>query len=97
MYLNKDKLQKKLFIQQLLKQQSKVKPKTSVDNPAQNTKTTSKSGKSVKKKPTTPQVVVEKSRYSFQSALNAQMARGYPQRVMVIVGISQVVLQLAVL
>nr|WP_236582507.1 glucosaminidase domain-containing protein [Staphylococcus pasteuri] len=80
MYLNKDKLQKEVIHTTTTKTTIKVKPKTSVDNPAQNTKTTSKSGKSVKKKPTTPQVVVEKSRYSFQSALNAQMARGYPQK-----------------
>lgn len=80
MYLNKDKLQKEVIHTVTTKTTIKVKPKTSVDNPAQNTKTTSKSGKSVKKKPTTPQVVVEKSRYSFQSALNAQMARGYPQK-----------------
>lgn len=80
MYLNRDKLQKEVIHTTTTKTTIKVKPKTSVDNPAQNTKTTSKSGKSVKKKPTTPQVVVEKSRYSFQSALNAQMARGYPQK-----------------
>lgn len=80
MYLNKDKLQKEVIHTTTTKTTIKVKPKTSVDNPAQNTKTTSKSGKSVKKKPTTPQVVVEKSHYNFQSALNAQMARGYPQK-----------------
>ena len=80
MYLNKDKLQKEVIHTTTTKTTIKVKPKTSIDNPAQNTKTTSKSGKSVKKKPTTPQVVVEKSHYSFQSALNAQMARGYPQK-----------------
>ena len=80
MYLNRDKLQKEVIHTTTTKTTIKVKPKTSVDNPAQNTKTTSKSGQSVKKTPTTPQVVIEKSSYSFQSALNAQMARGYPQK-----------------
>ncbi|WVX90598.1 lysin [Xanthomonas phage SU1] len=80
MYLNRDKLQKEVIHTTTTKTTIKIKPKTSVDNPAQNTKTTSKSGQSVKKTPTTPQVVIEKSRYSFQSALNAQMARGYPQK-----------------
>ncbi|MEJ7223407.1 CHAP domain-containing protein, partial [Staphylococcus epidermidis] len=51
----------------------------SVDNPTQNN-TTSKDGKSVSKTPTKPRVVVEKSKYTFQQALNAQMAYGKPQK-----------------
>lgn len=80
MYLNKDKLMQETIMTTTTKTKIKVKPKTTVDNPAQNSKTTSKSSKNVDTKPKQPQVVVEKSRYSFQNALNAQMSRGYPQK-----------------
>ncbi|WP_154895640.1 N-acetylglucosaminidase, partial [Staphylococcus pasteuri] len=73
MYLNRDKLMKDTITTTTTKMKIKVKGKTSVDNPAQNTKTTTKADKSVKKTPTEPHVVVEKSRFSFATALNKQM------------------------
>lgn len=80
MYLNKDKLMQETIMTTTTKTTIKIKPKTSVDNPAQNTKTTSKDGKNVDNKPKEPKVVVEKSRFTFQQALNAQMAHGMPQK-----------------
>jgi mannosyl-glycoprotein endo-beta-N-acetylglucosaminidase len=79
LYLNRDKLQTETITTTTTKMKIKVKGKTSVDNPAQNN-ATSKDGKSVSKKPTKPRVVVEKSKYTFQQALNAQMAHGMPQK-----------------
>lgn len=80
MYLNKDKLLQETIMTTTTKTKIKVKPKTTVDNPAQNSKTTSKSSKNVDNKPKEPKVVVEKSRFTFQQALNAQMAHGMPQK-----------------
>ncbi|MDU5197758.1 MAG: N-acetylglucosaminidase, partial [Enterobacter sichuanensis] len=79
LYLNRDKLQTETITTTTTKMKIKVKGKTSVDNPTQNN-TTSKDGKSVSKTPTKPRVVVEKSKYTFQQALNAQMAHGMPQK-----------------
>lgn len=80
MYLNKDKLMQETIMTTTTKTKIKVKPKTTVDNPAQNSKTTSKDSKNVDNKPKEPKVVVEKSRFTFQQALNAQMAHGMPQK-----------------
>lgn len=52
--------------------------------PTVTTPSTSKS----KSKQTKAKVTVEKSGFTFSQALNLQMSRGYPQKVMVIVGTS---------
>ncbi|PTK22541.1 glucosaminidase domain-containing protein [Staphylococcus hominis] len=84
MYLNKDKLQKEVITTTTTKATIKVKNTTSVDTPAKkSTPTTKKSNTSTSKTtptPTKPRIVEEKSTISFQTALNMQMSRGYPQK-----------------
>lgn len=80
LYLKRDKLLTETITTTTTKTKIKIKPRTSVDNPIQNNKTTSQNNKSVNRKPNTPKIVVEKSMFTFQQALNAQMARGMPQK-----------------
>lgn len=80
LYLNRKKLLTETITTTTTKTTIKIKPKTSVDNPAQNDKPTDKKGKKTNRTSNKPRVVVEKSKYTFQQALNAQMARGMPQK-----------------
>lgn len=82
MYLNKDKLQKEVITTTTTKTTIKVKNTTSVDTPAKKSTPTTKKPTTSKPKPTPtkPRIVEEKSTYSFQTALNMQMSRGYPQK-----------------
>lgn len=77
LYLKRDKLLTETITTTTTKTKIKIKPKTSVDNPEQNDKPT---GKKTNRTSNKPRVVVEKSKYTFQQALNAQMARGMPQK-----------------
>ncbi len=77
MYLNKDKLQKEVITTTTTKATIKIKNNTSVDTPAKKSTPTTKKSKPT---PTKPRIVEEKSAYSFQTALNMQMSRGYPQK-----------------
>lgn len=77
LYLKRDKLLTETITTTTTKTTIKIKPKTSVDNPEQNDKPT---GKKTKRTSNKPRVVVEKSKYTFQQALNAQMAYGKPQK-----------------
>ena len=80
LYLKRDKLLTETITTTTTKTTIKIKPKTSVDNPTQNDKPTDKNGKTTNRNSNKPRVVVEKSKYTFQQALNAQMARGMPQK-----------------
>ncbi|EGG72232.1 mannosyl-glycoprotein endo-beta-N-acetylglucosaminidase [Staphylococcus epidermidis VCU045] len=77
LYLKRDKLLTETITTTTTKTTIKIKPKTSVDNPSQNDKST---GKTTNRTSNKPRVVVEKSKYTFQQALNAQMAHGMPQK-----------------
>ncbi|MEV8118715.1 glucosaminidase domain-containing protein [Streptomyces xiamenensis] len=77
LYLKRDKLLTETITTTTTKTKIKIKPKTSVDNPSQNDKST---GKTTNRTSNKPRVVVEKSKYTFQQALNAQMAHGMPQK-----------------
>jgi mannosyl-glycoprotein endo-beta-N-acetylglucosaminidase len=77
LYLKRDKLLTETITTTTTKTTIKIKPKTSVDNPSQNDKST---GKKTNRTSNKPRVVVEKSKYTFQQALNAQMAHGMPQK-----------------
>lgn len=77
LYLKRDKLLTETITTTTTKTTIKIKPKTSVDNPSQNDKPT---GKTTNRNSNKPRVVVEKSKYTFQQALNAQMAHGMPQK-----------------
>ncbi|MDU5239700.1 MAG: glucosaminidase domain-containing protein, partial [Haemophilus parainfluenzae] len=77
LYLKRDKLLTETITTTTTKTKIKIKPKTSVDNPSQNDKST---GKKTNRTSNKPRVVVEKSKYTFQQALNAQMAHGMPQK-----------------
>lgn len=77
LYLKRDKLLTETITTTTTKTTIKIKPKTSVDNPEQNDKPT---GKKTNRTSNKPRVVVEKSKYTFQQALNAQMAHGMPQK-----------------
>lgn len=77
LYLKRDKLLTETITTTTTKTTIKIKPKTSVDNPEQNDKPT---GKKTNRTSNKPRVVVEKSKYTFQQALNAQMAYGKPQK-----------------
>lgn len=77
LYLKRDKLLTETITTTTTKTTIKIKPKTSVDNPSQNDKPTDKTTNRTSNK---PRVVVEKSKYTFQQALNAQMAYGKPQK-----------------
>lgn len=77
LYLKRDKLLTETITTTTTKTTIKIKPKTSVDNPEQNDKST---GKKTNRTSNKPRVVVEKSKYTFQQALNAQMAYGKPQK-----------------
>ncbi|NJI03582.1 CHAP domain-containing protein [Staphylococcus agnetis] len=74
MYLNKDKLMSETITTVTTKMQIKMKGNTTVDTP-----TASSNGVKVPTAPT-PQIVVEKSPFTFQQALDKQMARGMPQK-----------------
>ncbi|MDU0853064.1 MAG: N-acetylglucosaminidase [Veillonella sp.] len=80
LYLKRDKLLTETITTTTTKTTIKIKPKTSVDNPTQNDKPTDKNGKTTNRTSNKPRVVVEKSKYTFQQALNAQMAHGMPQK-----------------
>lgn len=80
MYLNKDKLQKEVITTTTTKTTIKIKNTTSVDTPAKKSTPTTKKPTTSKPTPTKPRIVEEKSTYSFQTALNMQMSRGYPQK-----------------
>ena len=75
--MKRDKLLTETITTTTTKTTIKIKPKTSVDNPSQNDKST---GKTTNRTSNKPRVVVEKSKYTFQQALNAQMAHGKPQK-----------------
>ncbi|WP_105995779.1 glucosaminidase domain-containing protein [Staphylococcus agnetis] len=77
MYLNKDKLSSETITTTTTKMKIKIKPTTTVDTPP-TPSTTSK--KTPKPNVTTPQVVVERSPYTFHRALDLQMSRGMPQK-----------------
>lgn len=80
MYLNRDKLMTETIYETTTKATIKVNPKqTTVDNPT-NKQTTTAPKKSVAPAPAKPSIVVEKSRYTFQQALDKQMSRGMPQK-----------------
>ncbi|WP_194752354.1 glucosaminidase domain-containing protein [Staphylococcus chromogenes] len=74
MYLNKDKLMSETITTVTTKMQIKIKGNTTVDTP-----TASSNGVKVPTAPT-PQIVVERSPFTFQQALDKQMARGMPQK-----------------
>ncbi|MCO4326165.1 glucosaminidase domain-containing protein [Staphylococcus agnetis] len=74
MYLNKDKLMSETITTVTTKMQIKIKGNTTVDTP-----TASSNGVKVPTAPT-PQIVVERSPFTFQQALDRQMARGGPQK-----------------
>ena len=80
LYLKRDKLLTETITTTTTKTTIKIKPKTSVDNPEQNDKPTDKKSKTTNRTSNKPRVVVEKSKYTFQQALNAQMAYGKPQK-----------------
>jgi mannosyl-glycoprotein endo-beta-N-acetylglucosaminidase len=80
LYLKRDKLLTETITTTTTKTTIKIKPKTSVDNPEQNDKPTDKKSKTTNRTSNKPRVVVEKSKYTFQQALNAQMAHGMPQK-----------------
>lgn len=80
LYLKRDKLLTETITTTTTKTTIKIKPKTSVDNPSQNDKPTDKKSKTTNRTSNKPRVVVEKSKYTFQQALNAQMAYGKPQK-----------------
>ncbi|MEJ7202442.1 CHAP domain-containing protein, partial [Staphylococcus epidermidis] len=54
LYLKRDKLLTETITTTTTKTKIKIKPRTSVDNPIQNNKTTSQNNKSVNRKPNTP-------------------------------------------
>ncbi len=74
MYLNKDKLMSETITTVTTKMKIKIKGNTTVDTP-----TTSSNGVKVPTAPT-PQIVVERSPFTFQQALDKQMTRGMPQK-----------------
>ncbi|UXU56801.1 glucosaminidase domain-containing protein [Staphylococcus agnetis] len=77
MYLNKDKLMSETITTTTTKMKVKVKSNTTVDTPSTSS---NKSKPSRVSKPSTPQIVVERSPYTFHRALDLQMARGGPQK-----------------
>ncbi len=77
MYGKRDKLLRETIYTNTTNTKIKIKPSTSVDNTTSG-HTTIK-GHSVKHT-TSPKITVEKSKYTFKQALNAQMAKGSPKK-----------------
>ncbi|UNB45550.1 glucosaminidase domain-containing protein [Staphylococcus coagulans] len=77
MYGKRDKLLRETIYTNTTNTKINIKPSTSVDNTTSG-HTTIK-GHSVKHT-TSPKITVEKSKYTFKQALNAQMAKGSPKK-----------------